>query len=73
VATYTTKMRGGYLRFQAQYVRRIRLPFWNAVSADLREELAQAAIAGDVARCNAAVARLYGLTDTERAAIGMEG
>jgi hypothetical protein len=26
VATYSTKMRGGFLRFQAQYLRRIRIP-----------------------------------------------
>lgn len=26
VAAYSTRMRGGYLRFQAQYLRRIRIP-----------------------------------------------
>ena len=26
MSIYSTKMRGGYLRFQAQYLRRIRVP-----------------------------------------------
>ncbi|PIX60254.1 MAG: hypothetical protein COZ47_08240 [Lysobacterales bacterium CG_4_10_14_3_um_filter_64_11] len=28
VAAYCTRMAGGFLRFQAQYLRRIRLPQW---------------------------------------------
>ena len=43
IATYSTKMRGGYLRFQAQYLRRIRIPYWNDVPAALRQELIEAA------------------------------
>jgi hypothetical protein len=33
VRAYSTKMRGGCLRFQAQYLRRIRLPHWKDVPA----------------------------------------
>lgn len=33
----------GFLRFQAQYLRRIRIPRWDDVPAALREELADAA------------------------------
>jgi hypothetical protein len=36
VAVYSTKMRGGYLRFQAQYLRRIRVPKWSQVPAPLK-------------------------------------
>jgi hypothetical protein len=32
VSTYSTKMRGGFLSFQAQYLRRIRIPRWAEVS-----------------------------------------
>ena len=35
VSVYSIKMRGGYLRFQAQYLRRIRLPRWNNATFDL--------------------------------------
>lgn len=66
IATYSTKMRGGFLRFQAQYLRRIRLPHWDMVSIPLRERLMQAAIALDQDACDAAVAELYALTQQER-------
>ena len=39
VASYSTKMRGGFLRFQAQYLRRIRLPHWRDVPPALRKDL----------------------------------
>jgi hypothetical protein len=65
VATYSTKMRGGYLRFQAQYLRRIRVPRWDAVPKALRKKLQTAAREGNLAGCNAAVVELYGLSETE--------
>lgn len=65
VAAYSTAMRGGFLRFQAQYLRRIRLPEWASVSQKLRERLVQAAIALDLAECDRVTAELYGLTEDE--------
>lgn len=73
VATYSTKMRGGYLRFQAQYLRRIRVPHWSNVPARVRRQLADAAERNDVAACNAAVFALYGLNKEERAALEGNG
>lgn len=73
VATYSTRMRGGYLRFQAQYLRRIRLPRWEDVFVETKEELIAAAAKGDVAACNKAVFQLYGLSADERAALGGNG
>lgn len=70
LATYSTKMRGGFLRFQAQYLRRIRIPRWADVSADLRLELAGAAAARDMPACDTAAAKLYGLGPDELAALG---
>lgn len=67
VAAYSTTMRGGFLRFQAQYLRRIRLPEWKAVSADMREQLVRAATALDLNACDQAAAELYGLTLDEAA------
>jgi hypothetical protein len=66
-------MRGGYLRFQAQYLRRIRIPRWSAVSPRLRARLRAGAETLDVAACNRAVFELYGLTEEERAALGGNG
>lgn len=73
VSIYSTRMRGGYLRFQAQYLRRIRLPRWQDVDETLKKELIVAAKRGDVAACNKAVFKLYGMTQEERAALGGNG
>lgn len=70
VATYSTRMRGGFLRFQAQYLRRIRIPQWTDVPTTLRSKLADAAIARDLEACNTHVVELYGLTEQEQAALG---
>lgn len=67
IASYSTRMRGGYLRFQAQYLRRLRLPYWRDVNAGLRQALIAAAQVRDLAACDHAVADLYGLSAAERA------
>lgn len=65
VALYCTRMRGGYLRFQAQYLRKIRVPKWQDVSADLRQRLAQYAETNDRHALNGIVSELYGLSPAE--------
>lgn len=70
VASYSIRMQGGFLRFQAQYLRRIRLPRWTDVSKSLRCELAKAAIKRDVQACNRIVFDLYGLSQKERSVLG---
>lgn len=69
IASYSTKMRGGYLRFQAQYLRRIRLPRWESVPPELRDRLAEAARQRDLAACNSAAKELYGISELESAAL----
>lgn len=65
VSTYCTRMSGGFLRFQAQYLRRIRLPHWGHVPEALRAEL----IAASLSRCqdilDAPVNVLFGLSPAE--------
>lgn len=65
VAAYSTSMRGGFLRFQAQYLRRIRLPLWRDVPNPMRARLSAAAMALDMKECDAAACELYGLTGEE--------
>ncbi len=69
VATYSTRMRGGFLRFQAQYLRRIRIPRWEDVNAELRSGLIKAATSGDRAACNRAAFDLYKLSEGEAAQV----
>ncbi len=53
VSIYSTRMRGGYLRFQAQYLRRIRLPYWQDADEKLNNALGEAANSRNIAACNA--------------------
>ncbi|WP_447937249.1 Eco57I restriction-modification methylase domain-containing protein [Thermomonas fusca] len=69
VATYSTSMRGGFLRFQAQYLRRIRVPQWRDVPEHLRLALRQSAISHDRDAANMATYELYGLNEAERAIV----
>jgi len=73
IATYSTKMHGGFLRFQAQYLRRLRLPRWSDVPQALKTALINAADVRDLAACNAATFQLYGLSRQEKAALGGDG
>lgn len=57
---YSTPMRGGYLRFQAQYLRRLRLPRWDDLSAARRSALEESVNAPAEAQ-DAAVYASYGL------------
>jgi hypothetical protein len=69
IATYSTKMRGGFLRFQAQYLRRIRIPHWSEVPESLRAELMGAGLQRDIDACNRATYLLYGLSASEIAVL----
>ncbi|MBC6440204.1 MAG: Eco57I restriction-modification methylase domain-containing protein [Rhodospirillales bacterium] len=65
VSLYSTRMRGGYLRFQAQYLRRIRLPLWESVSEANREQMKRYAGTTDRHQINEIVANLYSLSTDE--------
>lgn len=72
VEAYSTKMAGGFLRYQAQYLRRIRIPKWSDVPDQLKAELIQAADGGDIEARNAVVYRLYELTRDEQVVLDGE-
>lgn len=66
VTTYSVRMRGGHLRFQAQYLRRIRIPRWRDLPTTLRGNLLTAAEEKRNDDCKALVYEAYNLTDGER-------
>lgn len=66
VSLYSTQMRGGFFRFQAQYLRRIRLPEWDQVPADIIRMLSNCS---SPEMCAEAVYDLYQLTNKERQAL----
>ena len=68
VDAYCVKLSGGFLRFQAQYLRRIRVPRWESLSEQDRTLLATAPIT-DRAAIDRIVFSAYGLKPDETAAL----
>ena len=61
VRAYGVKMRNGTMRFQSQYLRMIRVPSPDSISAELNEQLRQAFRERDRAGATRAALLAYGL------------
>lgn len=62
VGTYCVKMRGGTYRFQAQYLRRIRVPDLEVVGSPDRRSLIRAFQTRDTAFASSIARKLYGVS-----------
>ena len=69
VSSYCIRMSGGFLRFQAQYLRRIRVPRWESLTEHQRRALREASDTLDLQVIDLAVALAYGLTPDEAAQV----
>ena len=65
VESYGVRMRGGYLRFQAQYLRRIRVPSPASISRIQAKELIKAFRARDRERATRLALEIYGIAASE--------
>jgi hypothetical protein len=63
IEAYSVRMRGGFLRFQAQYLRRIRLPVPEAIHLETAVALSEAFEARNRERATEIALPLYGLTE----------
>ena len=70
VECYGVRMRGGYLRFQAQYLRRIRVPHPETISEEQAQELREAFRLHDVARATRVALDLYQIDTLTGAILG---
>ena len=68
VGTYCVKMRGGCYRFQAQYLRRIRVPEIASIKPADRRALVRAFAHRDVESATSVACRLYGIAGLPAAA-----
>ncbi|QYM78676.1 Eco57I restriction-modification methylase domain-containing protein [Horticoccus luteus] len=59
---YGVRMRGGFLRFQAQYLRRIRVPNPDHLSVELKRDLRDAFERQDVSLATNAAFKAYGIS-----------
>ncbi|MDP9404211.1 MAG: Eco57I restriction-modification methylase domain-containing protein [Actinomycetota bacterium] len=71
VGAYCVKMRGGCYRFQAQYLRRIRVPAAETLSKAQATALADAFVNRDRERATAVAARCFGLDRHKLTAVGL--
>ncbi len=62
---YGVKMRGDFLRFQAQYLRRICIPHFKSVSKRAIKKLLSVDESTDQSEIDCVVADVYGLSDAE--------
>jgi hypothetical protein len=65
VESYGVRMRGGYLRFQAQYLRRIRVPNPKALSVSQSEALIEAFRNRDRRHATQVALEVYGIDEHE--------
>lgn len=63
IAAYGVKMRGGTLRFQAQYLRLIRVPDPNTITPDIQARLVQAFKTRNAVEATEAALVAYGLSE----------
>lgn len=71
VQTYTTKVAGGNMRFQAQHLRRIRIPLWNSLPENTQQALIAAGRDANKEAALKLVADLFKLSEEEKELISV--
>lgn len=71
IATYSTKIANGYLRFQAQHLRKLRIPRWDGIPTNLKKKMVKAGMNDDVSTFSELTAEMYCLDANERLIIGV--
>jgi adenine-specific DNA-methyltransferase len=66
VEAYAVKMRGGYFRFQAQYLRRIRVPHIDNIKPAAQKQLRTAFAERDTERATKTALKLYRIDELPR-------
>jgi len=65
IAAYSPRMRGNFFRFQAQYLRRIRIPRFEEMDRAIRKEALAAAHSSSQDEKDRVIQKLYGLSNGE--------
>ena len=71
ISTYSTKIAKGYLRFQAQHLRKLRLPHWEDITPNLQHRLIKAGINNDKDTFTELTCEVYQLTNKEKSIVGI--
>jgi len=65
IAAYSPRMRGNFLRFQAQYLRRIRIPRFEEMDKAMKIEVLAASRSSSQREKDGVIQKLYNLSDRE--------
>lgn len=71
ISTYSTKIANGYLRYQAQHLRKLRLPEWGDIDPNLQKKLTQAGKNNNSDTFDELASQMYQLTKREKAIVGI--
>ncbi len=71
ISTYSTKIAKGYLRFQAQHLRKIRVPNWNNMDKNLKERLIKAGKGSNIDGFTDLACEVYKLNKKEKSTVGV--
>ena len=71
ISTYSTKIAKGYLRFQAQHLRKLRLPNWESIDQSLQRRLIQAGKDNNTDSFNQLAYEVYQLSKKEKSILGI--
>ena len=72
ISIYSTKIAKGYLRFQAQYLRKLRLPSWDSLDENLKWRLIEAGKGTDNnGKFSMLACEVYRLTKKEKSIVGI--
>ncbi|MEI6071289.1 MAG: Eco57I restriction-modification methylase domain-containing protein [Verrucomicrobiae bacterium] len=65
IAAYSPRMRGNFLRFQAQYLRRIRIPRFEEMDKAMKKEVLAASRSSSQSAKDGVIQKLYNLSKSE--------
>ena len=71
ISTYSTKMAKGYLRFQAQHLRKVCIPEWQGLSKELQVKLIEAGKTNHPECFTGLAAEAYKLTEKDISVLGI--
>lgn len=71
ISAYSTKIAKGYLRYQAQHLRKLRIPKWRDIDNELQRTLIQAGKDNNIESFNSLACEVYQLNDREQSILGI--
>ncbi len=70
ISSYSTKIAKGYMRFQAQHLRKLHIPTWNSINESLKKRMIRASKSNDEASFSRLTYEMYGLNKKEMTIAG---